>query len=108
VGRTIRTPVSRNRRKRQGGNSLVELTFCFMGFVLLTLGTFDFAMAVYASNFCTYAARQASRWAIVHGNNSATSTNCSANPGIAGGCAANSSDVSNYVSGQAMGSIPAN
>jgi Flp pilus assembly protein TadG len=74
-----------------------------MAFILLTVGTFDFAMAVYASNFCTYSAREAARWAIVHGANSATSSNCSTNPGIAGGCAANSGDISTYVSGLAVG-----
>jgi hypothetical protein len=63
-------------------------------------------MAVYASNFCTYAAREAARWTIVHGSNSATATDCSTNPGIASGCAANSSDVSAFVSGLAVALDP--
>jgi Flp pilus assembly protein TadG len=91
------------RSNSQRGSALLELALCFLSFLLLVFGALDFGMAVYAYNFCTYAARDATRWATVHGAESATSSNCSANPGIAGGCAANSSDVSNYVSNMAVG-----
>jgi len=70
---------------------------------MLTFSALDFGFGVYAYNFCYYAARDATRWASVHGANSATASDCSANPGITGGCAANSSDVSNYVAGMAVG-----
>jgi Flp pilus assembly protein TadG len=101
-----RIAVSRRRQIRQKGSSLVELALCFLGFMMLTGGALDFGMGVYASNFCYYAARDASRWTTVHGANSATSSNCSGNPGIASGCAANSSDVSNFVSGLAIALDP--
>jgi Flp pilus assembly protein TadG len=98
-----RTAVTRRRRNGQKGSAIVELSICFLAFFMLTLGALDFGLAVYAYNFCTFAARDASRWATVHGANSATSTNCSGSPGLAGGCAANSSDVSSYVSAMAVG-----
>lgn len=101
-----RIAVSRRRRIGQSGSSLVELAICFLGFLMLTVGTLDFGMATYAYNFCDYAAREASRWTTVHGANSATSTNCSGNPGIAGGCAANSTDVANFVSNFAVALDP--
>jgi Flp pilus assembly protein TadG len=98
-----RIAVSRRRRSSQKGSSLVELAICFLSFMLLTVGALDFAMAVYAYNFCYYAARDTSRWVSVHGANSATpGTNCSGNPGIASGCAANSTDVSNHVAALAV------
>jgi len=99
----VRIPVSGRRRTRQKGNTLLELGLCFTAFLLLTFGAIDFAMCVYSYNFCYYSARVASRWVSVHGASSATASDCSANPGIAGGCAANSSDVSSKVSGLAVG-----
>jgi len=97
-----RIAVSRRRRSNQKGSSLVELAICFLSFILLTVGALDFAMAVYAYNFCYYAARDTSRWVSVHGSNSATASDCSGNPGMASGCAANSTDVSNHVAAMAI------
>ena len=87
---------------------MLELAICFTAFLLLVFGALDFSAAVYAYNFCTYAARDAARFATTHGANSATASNCSTNPGIAGGCAANSTDIANYVSGMAVTLTPAN
>jgi Flp pilus assembly protein TadG len=112
-------PLAAGRRRRnalrfgqrsysQRGSALLELAICFLSFLMLVFGALDFGMAVYAYNFCTYAARDASRWATVHGAESATASDCSANPGIAGGCAANSTDVSNYVSTMAVGLTASN
>lgn len=102
-----RLAVSRRRRNAfarasQKGSALVEGALCLTVFLMLTFSALDFGMAVYAYNFCYYAARDATRWAAVHGAGSATASDCSANPGIAGGCAANSTDISNYVSGMAV------
>jgi Flp pilus assembly protein TadG len=106
MSRLNRMPLSHRRQKGQKGSSLVELSLCLLGFLMLTFGALDFGMAVYASNFCYYSAREATRWAAVHGANSATSANCGANPGIASGCAANSADVSNFVSNLALALDP--
>ena len=51
---------------------MVELCLCFMGFVMLTVGVMEFSMAIYAYNFCSYAARDGARWASVHGSQSAS------------------------------------
>jgi Flp pilus assembly protein TadG len=108
MGRMNPIPVSRQRRKSQKGSAMVELALCFLSFMLLTVGAVDFSMAMYASNFCAYAAREATRWTSVHGANSATASNCTGNPGIAGGCAANSTDVANFVANFAVALNPSN
>lgn len=51
---------------------MVESALCLMAFMFLTLGMMEFGMAVYAYNFCTYAANYGARWASVHGTNSST------------------------------------
>jgi Flp pilus assembly protein TadG len=99
----IRVPVSARRRKRQRGNTLLELGVCLVSFLLLTFGAIDFGLGVYAYGSCYYLSRDASRWAQTHGSGIATASDCSGSPGIAGGCAANSSDVSSYVSNLAIG-----
>ena len=58
------------RRRRQRGNSLVESTLCFMGFMMLSLGLMEFSMAIYAYNFVTYASADAARYASLHGSHS--------------------------------------
>ena len=47
---------------------MVELALCLLGFLMLTLGAMDFGWAVYAYNFCSYAAQDAARWASTHGS----------------------------------------
>jgi Flp pilus assembly protein TadG len=76
------------RRARQKGSSLVESCLCFLGFVVLSLGTMEFCMAVYAYNFVSYAARDASRYASVHGSQSET--------------VATNSDIQTYVYNEAV------
>ena len=59
-------PISARRRKRQKGSTLVESALCFLAFMFLTVGTMDFAYAIFASNFCSHAAREATRYASVN------------------------------------------
>ena len=59
------------RRRQQRGSSLLESTFCLTAFIFLTLGLMDFSLAVYAYNFCTFAASDAARFASMHGSHSA-------------------------------------
>jgi len=82
---------------------MVELALCFLGFLLLTVGTMEFGMAMYAYNSCTFLARDGSRWASVHGSQSQTAASCTASQGVADGCPANSTDVQNYVTSQSIG-----
>jgi Flp pilus assembly protein TadG len=56
------------RGRGQRGNAMLELALCFMGFLMLTLGTMEFAWGVYAYNFCAYAAQDAARYASVNGS----------------------------------------
>jgi Flp pilus assembly protein TadG len=47
---------------------MVELALCFMGFVMLTLGSMEFGWAIYAYNSCSNAAQTGARWASVNGS----------------------------------------
>lgn len=47
---------------------MLEIALSFSAFLLLTVGVMEFAMAVYAYNFCSYASGQAARWAAVRGS----------------------------------------
>ena len=79
----------RRRNKGQRGSSLVEGALCFSAFLFLTFGVIEFAMAIYAYNFCGYAAQDGARWASARGANYPTP--------------ASSTDVQNYISRQAVG-----
>jgi Flp pilus assembly protein TadG len=57
------------RRKTQRGSGLVEGALCFSAFLFIAFGVMEFAMAVYAYNFCAYAAQDAARWASTRGAN---------------------------------------
>ena len=65
-------PVSQKRKARQAGAVMVEGALCLMSFLMITLGTIEFSMAVQANNFCAWAARDAARWAAVRGATAAT------------------------------------
>jgi len=71
---------------------MVEMALCLLGFLMLTMGAMDFGWAIYAYNFCSFAAQDAARWASVHGS-------LSASP-------ATVTDVQNYVQNQAVGLTP--
>jgi Flp pilus assembly protein TadG len=97
---------SRRRQLRQRGSSLVELSMCFLGFLLLTVGTMEFGMAMYAYNFCSYAARDATRWASVRGSQSQTAGSCTSSQGVADGCPATVDDIKNYILSEAIALTP--
>ena len=84
----VSTP-KRFRRKRQRGSGLVEGALCFSAFLVIIFGVMEFAVAVYAYNFCSYAAQDAARWASTRGANYPTP--------------ASSADVQNHVVNQAVG-----
>lgn len=78
-----------NRKRRQRGSGLVEGALCFSAFIFITFGVMEFAMAIYAYNFCAYAAQDAARWASARGSNYPVP--------------ATPADVQTYVAGQAVG-----
>jgi Flp pilus assembly protein TadG len=82
-------------RLREEGASLVEFALAFPVLAMLLLGVVDFGRALYCYHFVSYAAREATRYAIVRGNS--WSGSCSAPPPATPGCEANSSDISSYV-----------
>jgi Flp pilus assembly protein TadG len=77
------------RRSRQRGSGLVEGALCFTAFLFLTFGVMEFSMAIYAYNFCSYAAQDAARWASTRGANYPTPVKAS--------------DVQSHVTNQAVG-----
>jgi Flp pilus assembly protein TadG len=61
----------RRFHRNEGAQSLVEFALVLPIFLLLITGLFDFARAVWQENTLSYAAREGTRWAIVHGSGSA-------------------------------------
>jgi Flp pilus assembly protein TadG len=82
-------PDRAQRRRRQRGSGLVEGALCFSAFLFITFGVMEFAMAIYAYNFCSYAAQDAVRWASTRGANYPTPVT--------------STDIQNHVANQAIG-----
>jgi Flp pilus assembly protein TadG len=72
---------------------MIEIALSLSAFLLLTLGVMEFAMAVYAFNFCNYISGEAARWASVRGSQYVA----------AGNTAITNTDVTNYVKSQAVG-----
>ncbi|MGH2450839.1 MAG: TadE/TadG family type IV pilus assembly protein [Candidatus Limnocylindria bacterium] len=54
-------------REDQAGQSLVEFAYTLPLFLLIITGLFDLARAVWQENTLAYAAREGTRYAIVHG-----------------------------------------
>ncbi len=72
---------ARRAAHRDEGQSLVEFALILPVLLLLVLGLFDVARAVWQENTLAFAAREATRYAIVHGSASsspiASCSNCS-------------------------------
>lgn len=66
------TTFARFLRRSEGGQSLVEFALIMPLFLLLVTGLFDVARAVWQENTLAYAAREGTRYAIVHGSASDT------------------------------------
>ena len=58
------------RNQRQKGAVIVEFTLSFLLFIVLSLGLFEMARAMWVWTTLSHAARQGARFAMVHGNNS--------------------------------------
>lgn len=71
------------------GQAAVEFAMAVTVFLMLVFGTLDFGRAIYAYSFCSYAARDASRYAAVNGANSTQP--------------ATASDVTTFVDNEAVG-----
>lgn len=58
----------RGWRRDEGAQSLVEFALVLPVFLLLIFGIIDLARAVWEENELAFAAREGTRWAIVHGS----------------------------------------
>lgn len=76
-------------RRFKAGHSYVEFSVSAVPLLLFLFGTINFALAVYAYNFTSYAAREATRYAAVRGSSGPTP--------------AATSDVTNFVLAKAHG-----
>ena len=65
-------------RKSSRGQAIVEFALVFPVFVLLLVGIFDFGRAIWVNDTLSTAAREAGRYAVVHGGS--PSTYCPAGP----------------------------
>lgn len=74
------------------GSTIVESALCLTLFLMITFGTIDFGRAVFAYNFVSYAAREATRYAMVRGSSSSSP--------------ATNAGINSYVTGFAVGLDP--
>jgi hypothetical protein len=58
------------RRSKTRGQAMVEFALIFPIFILLLVGMFDFGRVIWVNNTLATAAREAARYAIVHGEKS--------------------------------------
>jgi len=63
---------ARRSLRRDGGQALVEFALILPVLLMLMLGLFDVARAVWQENTLAFAAREATRYAIVHGSASSS------------------------------------
>ncbi len=68
---------------RDGGQALVELSLILPVFLLLIIGILDVSRAIWQENTLAYAAREGTRYAIVHGSASLSPSSPSNTTGIA-------------------------
>ena len=82
------------RRNNLAGQAAVEFAMTAVVLFLLTFGIMNFAMAIYAYNLVSYAAREGSRYAAVRGSSSPAPVAAS--------------DVTSFVRGETSGLNPTN
>ena len=78
-------------KKGERGNYIIEFGLCFVLFFCILLGILDVARGIYAYNFLAGAAKEGSRYAMVHGSSS--------------GSKASSTDVQNTVQKWLIGMV---
>jgi Flp pilus assembly protein TadG len=94
-------PTIRKLLKSERGNGLVEFALAANVLFAIVFGVIDCSRALYAYHFTAYAAREATRYAMVRG--STWGTSCSAVSSL--GCSLNSSNA-NIVKSYVQGIVP--
>jgi Flp pilus assembly protein TadG len=85
-------------RKSETGSALVEFALVVMLFFAMLFGIIDFGRAFYTYHFLSSAARSATRWAMVNGNECTLDSSCNGTAPMNNG-PASEGDVQNYVQG---------
>jgi Flp pilus assembly protein TadG len=93
--RILNSPVKTGEQ----GSTLVEIALSTMLFMLFVFGIINFGLAIFSLNFISNAAREGTRYAMVHGA-------ACANNGTS--CALTSAQIQSYVTSLAPGSISTN
>jgi Flp pilus assembly protein TadG len=91
----------REGAKAEQGSALVEYALVLIIFMTMLFGIIDFGRALYAYHFVSNAARDATRWAAVNGNDCTIDSSCNGIGGMNSG-PASSTDVQNYVKALAI------
>lgn len=84
--------VTKPRRGRQGGNTILEMALGMTVFLMCLFGAMEFGRAVFVYNSLAYLSHQGARWAMVRGSASPTP--------------ATATTVNSYVQGIANGMAP--
>lgn len=92
-------------RDGDGGQSLVEFALLLPLMLLIITGLFDVARAVWEENTLAYAAREGTRYAIVHGSNGSPAADPAdpTNPGCTPGDIVICTNIPNVVRQAALG-----
>ena len=61
--------MTRGRRRQSGGNSLIEFTFVGIPIIFVLISIFQMACSMWLYHSLAFAAREGTRYAIVHGQN---------------------------------------
>lgn len=99
------------RRSRRRGDAIIEAAITLAFFVSLLFGIEEFSRALYAYHFVSHAARQATRWASVNGEECAADVDSDSPNGSCNGTAgmnngpASDSDITTYVQNLAPAGI---
>ncbi|HAF11464.1 MAG TPA: hypothetical protein DCK98_15475 [Chloroflexi bacterium] len=88
-------------RRAEGGQALVEFALVLPVLLLVILGILDLARAVSQENTLAFAAREGTRYAIVHGSNGSPAISCPS-PGPGASSCANAA-VTDVVTRNAIG-----
>src|SRR2546425_957091 len=80
-------------KKGERGNYIIESGICFVVFFIILLGILDVGRGIYSYNFMSAAAKEGTRYAMVHGNSS--------------GSIASASDIQNVVRSWLIGVVGA-
>jgi Flp pilus assembly protein TadG len=91
-------------RRGETGSALLEFALVAMLFFLMFFGIIDFGRAFYTYHFLSHAARSATRWAMVNGNDCTLDGSCNGTAPMNNG-PAKEADVQNYVQGMVPAGI---